>query len=285
MTCQTAQSILLDPRDPSIDRSTLMAAASHAFSCDTCRCFAQELHRIEASLVVPGDESIELPAGGYDAFATRLERAASTQSRTRWRFVATAAVVALIGGACFLAGQQFRSQPVRTVTIPRSDTAAVFSPMEVLHSSKAFAEVAEVFDHRTTWVWTGDHAADVGVGQSPVDPAEPLLLLKLVLRSNQQILSSGDLAIVSGHSARLSLPLEDGKQIRYLVNSRTDQPDRIDITAELLGEDGAATPLAALSTRLHTRPGQLLRAGEMATTAGDYEVIANFARAVPEGAK
>lgn len=281
MDCQNAQSVLLDPQDPSVDRTALLEAVSHALTCDACREFASELRKIESILRMPADEAIPQPRGGYEAFAMRLTSSQPTTFRGPMRWVAAAAVVALVSGA-YLLGTRQNPPPTRvvnTVSGNKNPDQFAYTPAQVQQQSKAFAEVTEAFDRRATWVWTGDRAADVGVGQTPVDASKPVLLLKLVLRSNGQVLSSGDLAIVSGQDASLALPLANGKKVRYAISTRSNQPDHVGITVELLEGNGSAKPLAALSTRVNAVVGQPVRAGEMTTTSGEYEVIASFARA------
>jgi hypothetical protein len=288
MDCQNAQSVLLDPQDPSVDRSALLEAVSHALTCDACREFAGELRKIESILRLPGDEAIQQPRGGYEAFAMRLTPTAPATHRGPMRWVAAAAVVALVSGAYLLGTRQNPStrETFTEITpgprIAKPDPFA-FTPAQVQQSSQAFAEVAEAFDQKATWVWTGDRAADVGVAQTPVDASKPVLLLKLILRSNGQVLSSGDLAIVSGQDASLSLPIANGKKVRYSISTRSNQPDHVGIAVELLEGNGSAKPLAALSTRVNAVVGQPVRAGEMTTTSGEYEVIASFARADAKG--
>jgi len=283
MDCQIAQTVLLDPQDPSVDRVTLLDAVAHALACESCRTFAQDMRRIESVLRVSDDERIETPRGGYAVLAVRLAPAGNYR-RGPMRWVAGAAAVAALVVAAYLLGSRDVTQPpVQLAVASNSADQFAFTPEQVTQSSKAFAQVTQAFDRRADWVWNGDRAADVGVGQMPADSTQPVLLLKLVLRSRERVLSSGDLAIVSGREARLSLPLENGKQVRYIISTRADQPDRIGITVELLEGNGSAKPLAALSTRLQAVVGQPLRAGEMVTTSGEYEVITSFARAEAKG--
>jgi len=284
MTCEETQALLLDPQDPAVSRQRLLEAASHALSCESCRHFAEDLSKLESILRVPADDAIALPSGGYGALADRFAQTDRTYGRIghsrRWLSYAAAAVIGgVVAGAYFVGAQQGVVHTEKQALAPHTDAQLVFSPSEVRRSSKAFAEVSQAFDNRASWVLTGEHAADVGVVQSPVDPTHPVLLLKLVLRSGKEILSSGDLAIVSGRDAHVTLPLSDGKTVRYSINTRIDQPDRLDISAELLDGNGSAKPLAALSTRMQPRDGQPVRMGEMATSNGEYEVIVSFARA------
>ena len=283
MDCQHAQSVLLDPQDASIDRAVLLEAVAHALTCDACRTFAEEMRRMEAALRLPED-AIEPPRGGYAALAARLSPPTPIRRHPMRWVAAVAAVAALVAGA-YVLGTRAVTQPDSPPTIAsNSPNQFAFTPAQVTQSSQAFAKVADAFDRRANWVWTGDRAADVGVGESPVDATQPVLLLKLVLRSGDAVLSSGDLAIVSGRDAKVSLPLPNGKQVRYIVSTKADQPDHVGITVELLEGDGSARPLAALSTRVQAVVGQPLRAGEMVTTSGEYEVITSFARAEARGA-
>lgn len=280
MDCQHAQSVLLDPQDPSLDRTALLEAVSHVLTCDACREFAGELRKIESILRLPAEEAVPQPRGGYEAFAIRLAPTSPSSFRSPMRWFAAAAVVALVAGAYLLGTRQTPpTQVVTTVPGNKGSDQFAFTPAQVQQQSKAFAEVTEAFDRKATWVWTGDRAADVGVAQTPLDADKPVVLLKLVLRSGGQVLSSGDLAIVSGQDASLSLPLANGKKVRYAISTRTNQPDHVGIAVELLEGNGSAKPLAALSTRVQAVVGQPVRAGEMTTTSGEYEVIASFARA------
>ncbi|CAN5476336.1 hypothetical protein BH10PLA1_BH10PLA1_06570 [soil metagenome] len=284
MTCEETQSVLLDPQDPAVDRQQLLDVASHAMTCDACRRYAADLNRLDSALHLPGEKDMPVPRGGYDAFEERLLKLTGAGQPTRqigsWMSYAAAAVLGgVIAGAYFLGAQQGAVHTEKAAITPHTDAHLVFSPSEVRHSSLAFAEVSEAFENRASWVLTGDRAADVGVEQTPIDRSHPVLLLKLVLRSGGEILSRGDLAIVSGRSARVTLPLEDGKKVRYSISTQVDQPDRLGISAELLDSNGSSKPLAALSTRMQPQSGKSVRAGEMSTNAGDYEVIVSFAQA------
>jgi hypothetical protein len=53
----------------------------------------------------------------------------------------------------------------------------------------------------------------------------------------------------------------------------------LSLWAELQGEQGAGRTLAALATDLPVQPGQVLGAGEMATSSGHYALKIAFAQA------
>ena len=282
MDCETAQSLLSDLPGGSADRAHWLAAAAHADQCAECRQFVADADRIGTALRVPADESIDLPHGHYDALAERLAgavRPARGDGSGAWRFAAAAAVALGLVGSYF-AGRS--AVPDRRLSTPAAyaaiDPAGYgLSPNEKRESAKAFTAVSAAFDHRADWVWTGDTAADVGLGVETAGPADRVVLVKLVLRRDAEVVSRGELAVVAGREAELRLPLTNGRQVRYRVGTTDPRATSIGVSAELHESARDERPLALLAAQVRPQNGRGVRLGGMSTTEGDFELLAGVA--------
>jgi len=176
-------------------------------------------------------------------------------------------------------GSASSKPPVTTPGSAGATAALAFAPQEIRQNVSAFRQVADVFDQRASWVLVADRTSDVGLGRDPAEPEDRLLLLRLTMCKGEQVVSRSDLVIVPGEGADLTVPLENGRKLRYQIGTTLDQPTRLSLWAELQGEQGAGRTLAALATDLPVQPGQVLGAGEMVTTTGHYALQVAFAQA------
>jgi endonuclease/exonuclease/phosphatase family metal-dependent hydrolase len=104
-----------------------------------------------------------------------------------------------------------------------------------------------------------------------------VLLLRLTLMHGRTIASDADLLVIPGQTANLKLPLKGGQTLHYRIGTSTDEPTRLSLWLEVQTPLGGQ-PIAALSTHLQLEPGQGVTAGQLATSAGDYELKIAFAR-------
>lgn len=111
------------------------------------------------------------------------------------------------------------------------------------------------------------------------DPlTKKMLFLRLGLLCGMESVSASDLMIRAGQDADLTVPLPDGQSLHYRIGTSTGEPTRLTVWLDVKTPQGGE-PLAVLSTHLQARSGQTLTAGKLATSAGEYELVIEFASA------
>ncbi len=241
------------------------------------------------------DDRLDVPEGGWAAFESRLARAVSRRRwRRAWRQPGLIAAALLLGvflgwGALprsagpNLAGGRLPAADARRPGSPTAELA--FSPSEINSRVSAFRQIADVFDQRTSWVALTKGASDLGLAADPSSQPGELMLLRLALVRGSSVVSQTDVVIVPGQDAELTLPLEGGESVRYLLATSAEDPARLNIYAELRGRHRPDQALAAVGSDLRVRPGEVCAAGQMLTQQGEYGVAVASALAGKGGPK
>jgi hypothetical protein len=283
MPCDEFRQFLLDTGWDASDRARAAEALRHVENCQSCRDALAELDRLRQTL--GSFRTDAQPAGGWEAFERRLLAGANPRVWRRPPIMAIAASVLIVGGLAFFLGR-WSDRPT-AVAVPGAEPVAVsaqFAPQRVSHEVNAFAQVSQVFDGRASWLMMSNAASDVGLSTEAVSAqAKNVLLLRLTLTRSGAIVSDADLLVVPGQSANLTVPLEAGQSLHYRIGTSTDEPTRLSVWLEVKTPAGEA-PLAALATNLRMRPGERTTAGQLSTTAGEYELRIAFSRANLPGA-
>lgn len=316
MHCEEARTILLDYDWDADGRRRAMLVLRHLDGCDACRSAVDGYDRLRATLrrgpvlgADEGDDNMPEPPGGWQAFLERLEPTRGEHSlRLRPRpsggRAAALAACVLLAAAAFQVGRTSgRRVVVVAPTVPpqastdgaahsgRSDDALLASltpsAEDAARQARAFDQLSEVFDRKAGWLMTSSGgASDIGLASDTVPAGEKLLMLRLTLLHAGEVASNADVVIVPGQSADLSLPMADGRALKYHIGTSAGEPTELTLWLEVQtpagsagGEAARGNTLAALSTNLRVRPGERVAAGELATTAGRYELKVGFTQA------
>jgi hypothetical protein len=185
----------------------------------------------------------------------------------------------------------------------------IWTAEDVRRGVQVFQEVSATFDGRTSWVALGDRSAEMGLVSSGVDalglgnavakgnlfdnvsnqtvpptvgdaPAgKPrVFLLRLVLSRGREAKSRTDLVIVAGQNARLELPLEPGRIVRYVIGTTAAASTKLSLWTEVRSPLGGET-MAVLATQMQPRSGEAVSAGRVDTASGEYSLEVSFAEA------
>lgn len=223
-------------------------------------------------------------------------RILSASTGGRWRLGIGSAVAAslLLGALGFWLGKHYSSlsplagtQPTNGIgSSPGSSLAdgprIRWTDTEVAQQAGAFEQVQQVFDHRAKWLLVANGDSDLGLSEEPLASAHDtnmhILLLRLTMLHQNQVVSTADLAIVPGQSAKLNVPLSGGNSLRYEIGTSEQEPTRLSLWVELQTPHGGET-LAALATTLQLHPDEKASAGQLVTSSGRYELKVAFSRA------
>jgi hypothetical protein len=282
MSCDSFRELLLDF---DWDESTRRRAAEllkHMETCRACQDAARDLDRLRA--ILRTDSGDIKPDGGWAGLEQRLTASAHPK-RPVWRFQITAiAASLLIATVSFQFGRLANRSMSSTLAVGNAsmsvrqpDAPTHFRPQEIVHDVSAFGQISKVFDGRASWMLVSDEASDVGLLPHDVAEARKVLLLRLRVTRGSAVLSNADLLVIPGQSANLTVPLKGGHSLHYRIGTSTDEPTRLSVSLELATPNGNE-PLAALSTNLQVEPGQTITAGQLATSAGEYQLKISFAR-------
>ena len=159
-----------------------------------------------------------------------------------------------------------------------------FEPHEISQAVSAFDEVSKVFDGRASWMLVSHDSSDVGVASYPIDSGRKVLMLRLTVTRGGQIASDADLLVIPGQTGKLTVPIKAASRCGYRIGTSADEPTRLTVWLEVATPHGGEA-LGALSTNLNLDPGQKVTAGQLATTAGEYELKIAFSRATLPEAK
>jgi hypothetical protein len=155
---------------------------------------------------------------------------------------------------------------------------------------RAFGEVDQVFDGRTRWLLLTGGQADVSlddaVGKSAVPGKEKgkehIVMLRLDLFRDGEMVSTADLLIVAGKTAEVRLPMKDGTTLRYRLATSGLDPSQLGLRAELRSGGGSEAQ-ASLATDLQLQPDRGTSAGQLIVPGGRYDVKVLYASASNEG--
>lgn len=280
MSCESSQQFALDAGWNAAAQSQAAEALEHIKSCAECQERLRQYDQIRAALEVNTSEAA--PPAGWETFERRL---ATTPSHLRWNWplkaIAALAASVVIAGTAFQLGRSWirpTGAALSRDVSPVMAGAARFAPLQLNHEVNAFDQVSKVFDGRASWMLVSDEASDVGVAPQVVSEAHQVLLLRLTLTLGGRIASEADLLVVPGQSANLTVPLAGENSLHYRIGTSADEPTHLSVVLEVNTPQGGQ-PLAGLSTNLRVEPGQNVTAGQLSTSAGEYELRIGFARA------
>lgn len=285
MSCETVRQSLLEFGWDATSRERAAQLLAHLESCPECRQAVNEFDQLGAALKGPSPD--DEPAGGWTSFEARLSAAAKPAHPMRPRWLAVAAAVLLATGT-FLVGRWSERSPTRPIAIssaPETQPDTVqphFAAHEISQAVNAFEQVSKVFDGRASWMLVSHDSSDVGVAAHPVDSARKVLMLRLTVTRGGKLASDADLLVIPGQTANLTVPIQGGQSLKYRIGTSAGEPTRLTVWLEVATPHGGEA-LGALSTNLNLDPGQKVTAGQLATTAGEYELKIAFSRAdLPE---
>lgn len=281
MDPETAKTMLLEYGWDAAERQKIVALLDFLQHDPECQRAVLEYDRIRTALRADAADGQETAAGWGEPEARARVNATPFRPVFWWK---TAAVAASLLMALSVGWQYVSREPRVDQAERKPDHASLlFAPQEVQNNVSAFRQVAGVFGPRTSWLLVADRASDLGLASEPPASEEQLLLLRLVVEKDAEVVSKSDLVIVRGQSASVTVPLAGGPRLHYEITLSADPVTRLSLWAELLGDAGDRQTLAALATDLPIEAGRVLDGGEMATTKGNYAVRIALARATNGG--
>jgi hypothetical protein len=305
MHCDDVRTILLDYGWDADERHRAMLVLRHMETCDACRAAFADFDALRGALRSDGPaadaEGGAAPPHGWDAFIEKLATAPAPRSlRLRPRpsggRAAALAACIVLAACAFQFGRRTASGPPVVHVPPPARPATTSggggddgsraedtflasltpSATDAARQADAFERVSEVFDHKASWLMTsGGGASDVGLATESAPAGRSLLMLRLAVLHGGALASEADVVIVPGQSATLTLPTNDGGVLKYRIGTSAGEPTALTLWLEVRPPHGGEA-LAALATNLLVRPGARVAAGELATTAGKYELKVGF---------
>jgi hypothetical protein len=274
MSCEKVQQFLLDCDWDADQRRHALEILSHAQECPACRAALGQFDALRARLRIPETDRA-VPDGGWGALGHRLARASSHRPSRRWLPVAWVAAVLVGALTTYIVDHRTTGPPALT---DQEVAQLQFAPDDRTRNTKAFEQVSEFFDHRTNWLLVSDTASDMGVSAEPMVQPDHVLLLRLSMRHDHQVISNADLVIIPGQTANLTLPLSAQQSLHYRIGTSTGLPTQLALLVEIKAPSGSQ-PIAGLATTLQLQPDQQVSAGQLNTEAGPYDLTIVFAHA------
>ncbi|MCX5660570.1 MAG: hypothetical protein NTW19_12725 [Planctomycetota bacterium] len=265
---------------------------------------------LDAVRAVLGNGNLDSqPSGGWESYESRLRSAIAVRTREprsagRWMAraawpaaLAASLALAATGWALFLSkgspipqggriGPVVQTpsagdgQAIRPPAPTPTNSFARMTEQDMAQQASIFEQVSKVFDERAGWVAVSGDDIEMGMTQKPTAEAPRVLLLRLAVSRGSTLLSRSDLAVVPGQDVDLTLPLADGKRLRYRLGTAVGTPARLSIWVELQTPGAPGQTLAAAATELSANPGDLLKVGQLATSSGEYQVDVGVFRAI-----
>ncbi len=290
--CDQSRRMVLDLSLSARACADLAMALAHIEDCEKCQDAVNEFDQIGQMLAPTSNEADS--TNWVDRAVAKLPPPHRPVMRWAafWQMAMAASFALTLAMGGYWLGHQNQT------TTATSSPPSVDNPIaqaELSNRAQAFEQVNRAFDNRAGWLLVSDSGSDVGLDAEPSTETGMLLIRLTVKRRNNpadatangSIVSSADLAILPGRTARLSLPFPQGRVLSYEISVGTGEPTRLDLLAELLpaGGSGRSTgtiarkPLAALSATVDMHPGGASPAGSFVTGTAGYEVSIGFAKA------
>ena len=259
-------------------------SVTHVDHCAACRDAMTDYDRMRAVLQ---DGCAAVPRVGWDAYSRRLQSGLAAAARPRpflWRWIRPITAVAaglmfLVGG--FLLGSLRERQIAQGSKGFETTVAASFTKADVARQVRAFGEIDQVFEGHTRWLLLTGGGADVALDDTASSPGaggkKGIVLLRLELSRDGNVLSTADLVIVAGKTAEVHLPLSDGTSLRYRLATSAADPSRLGLRAEI-SSSGMSEAQASLATNLQLVPDRGTTAGPLVAPSGRYDLEVLFAR-------
>jgi hypothetical protein len=273
MKCHEIQEMILDGEWTSIKLDEARKILDHMENCESCRSSLTEYDHIRSCLQASVQEE-SLPPGGCDAFEKRLNHV-KNRSYSGWMMsglVAAGLVLAFLGGHFW---DRIADLPKKSMVIAQEQ----LDRKDISDQVSVFHQVSDVFEGRAGWVVQAKDTTDVGVVSKPIHSAKELLLLRLTISRQRNIVSQADLVIVPGQTAKLRVPFENGENLYYRISTTEGEPTGLRISAEVEKPGQSGEVLAALGTTLQIKPGDVRSAGQMVTSSGGNELTVAFSKA------
>jgi hypothetical protein len=283
MICNEVQRRFLD-RD--WDQAALDEAAAildHVSRCPACRHAVREYDQLRSLLRVPNQSPnapIAAPEVPWNAATGQQPGLRRFAGRWAWATALAASLLLAVTGWAMYLRRADAPGEVAARTPPAGRMAAArpavqWTGDDVEREVSVFNNVSATFDGRTSWVATGDGAAELGLMPAPSQPRK-VLLLRLMVSEGENLRSRTDLVIVPGQDASLDVPFQHGLVLHYYIATVADRDCRLSVWAEVRRPNGDGATLAALATQLKPVPGQLLSAGRLVTASGGYNLEIAF---------
>ncbi len=179
MDRETVKQALLDYGWDVAERERIAEILHFLMQDSECQAAVADYDRIRAALR-PGQTVTEAgvaggaeetgPAGGWEAFAARMQEAMGSAHRNRTlRLRPWLRVTGLAAALLLAVGLGWSLRPVEPagstsskpgVTVRASTASLAFAPQEIRQNVSAFRQVADVFDQRASWMLVADRAWD-----------------------------------------------------------------------------------------------------------------------------
>lgn len=270
-SCDMARTTLFDSEVDAEQRKRLTEALAHLDGCEACQAAVRDYDRIRDTLA--SFRSDAEPEGGWSAFENRLLQVRLQPKPWRAQNWYALAASVLIGALGFDVGRLWTRAPG-----PRAQMGQAVATGDFSAPLAAFKTVSKVLDGRANWVMLTNGGSGVDVSPEPVDPPGKVLCLRLSMSRQGIDVSDTDLMILPGRHADLTVPIAQEQSLHYAVETSKEEPTRLRLRLEIRTPRGNEV-LAALATNVQMKPGDRLSAGQLATTAGEYELKISFAEA------
>lgn len=285
MRCETARQRLVDLDLMAEDRKLLTQALIHERECEDCQTTMRDFDYMRESMAVDTDTAE--PSKGWDAFEAGLMSSMRSHTR-RWPLMpvslAASVLIACLGWGMYVFRNTGQPDIPAYVDNPiaNSETASAISSQEIEERLQVFREVAEMFDQRVGWVLLSGTTSDLGLTNEAPELSQGVIVVRLSVLRDESLVSSADVIIVPGKEAHLTVPVNHGKRLCYVLGMTREQPNRLRLSASIEEPALSGAP-AQMSTSLDLIPRQIVSAGEIATTSGRYEVNVSMTEAKATG--
>jgi len=272
MNCEDYQTVYLTTGG---DRKQLKAALDHIEGCTECSQAVDDYDSIQNLLKPAAD--IPEPSMGWDRFSKSL----TPKREIQWQPFVWPAIAAILVICLAISLTHTRVQPAsRELQEVKNGNGLdlAYTKDEVTQNMTVFQEMSNVYGNQTGWVMVSDSTADVGLVPAEMISSQQVLLLRLNMLNNKQVVSSSDLVIVAGQSAHLSVPFENGQELKYTVSTSDGENPALSVWVEVRNGQTKPRMLAALATQITPQKGQVVSAGELVTSAGKYELKISFSQ-------
>lgn len=286
MSCKECQeSLVRDDWTASMLREAAELQA-HIEQCADCRQALADYDRLRDLFTEQADVT---PSGGWRLFEDHLSRRLATLAECKpsrrhgWSMavaLAVSLVVGLAGWSLYLLRCKTPAGPAVAVDTRATESSCDLRRLgadDIANRVALFRQVAEVIDGRIGWVALTPNDTELGVSREPITRQHKVLLLRLMLDHNRQPASSTDLVMLSGESATVTVPLGGTRSVRYHVTAAGNGTNHVSLSAEVCDDARRDRPDAILATHLAPVDGEVIRAGTLRTSEGDYRLAMAFA--------
>ena len=282
LTEEAARRLILDKDWTEVDLQEAAKLLEHVRSSPDALAALRDYDRLRAALRPrEADADAEPPSGWSSLQTAGIARPPWVR---RWSVLAAAACLAAMAAVWFL-----HDGPQQTPTSPPqvagTDSHPTAPPTDEPDQAELFQQVSSVFDGRASWLALTDDDSQLGLTAEPAVDATHLLLLRLTVTRNGDIVSKVDLAIVPGESAELGVPCHNGKTLVYNIGTSAETRPALSIWAELDDGSGAGRTLAALTTQLRDAADSGDTEGQLSSRRGQYEFKVDFSRETLGGSR